>query len=222
MGAVRRVPVTIVDVVDVVAMGDRLVATAGAMFVPVALGLVVARASRAGQPAAHRRPHRSDEKHPDRQQDDRSAGGGVGGIRDDDAAHRTHQTDRHRQASALRKLRPMSWAAALGTIISALMSSSPTIRIDTTTVTAVRIASARLRASTGRPADWAYSSSLATANSRHRRTATTARMTTVSTPKTHRSPGVTVVIAPNRYAVRLAGVPREDFAMITTLAAMPP
>ena len=126
------------------------------------------------------------------------------------------------QASDDRKLWPRSWAAALGTIIKALMSSKPTIRIDTTTVTAVRTASARLRARTGRPADRAYSSSLATANSRQRRTPTTRRMTTVSTPKTHRSAAVTVVIAPKRYAVRLAGVPLGDFPMMTTLAAMPP
>ncbi|MGB4810233.1 MAG: hypothetical protein WBP39_12125, partial [Candidatus Phosphoribacter baldrii] len=50
VGAMRGVPVTVVDVVDMIAMGDRFVATPGAMFVPVALGLVVARASRAGQP----------------------------------------------------------------------------------------------------------------------------------------------------------------------------
>jgi len=39
-----------------------------------------------------------------------------------------------------RKLRPRSCAAAFGTIMSALMSSSPTMRIDTTTVTAVSTA----------------------------------------------------------------------------------
>ena len=35
---------------------------------------------------------------------------------------------------AERKLRASSWAAATGTIISALISSRPTIRIATTTV----------------------------------------------------------------------------------------
>ncbi len=42
------------------------------------------------------------------------------------------------------KLRASSWAVALGMIISALMSSSPTTRIETTTVTAVSTASTRL------------------------------------------------------------------------------
>jgi hypothetical protein len=50
-------------------------------------------------------------------------------------------------------------------IISALMSSSPTTRIDTTTVTAVSTASAMFSPVTGMPLARAYSSSLATANS---------------------------------------------------------
>ena len=62
----------------------------------------------------------------------------------------------------------MSWLAALGTIMSALMSSSPTTRIATTTVVAVRTASTMLSGSTGMPTARAYSSSLATAKSRGR------------------------------------------------------
>ena len=43
-----------------------------------------------------------------------------------------------------RKLRPSSCAVALGMIIRAEMSSSPTARIETTIVTAVSTASSRL------------------------------------------------------------------------------
>ena len=53
-----------------------------------------------------------------------------------------------------RKLRATSCPTASGTIISALMSSSPTIRIETTTVTAVSTASSgveREHVHAGRP-----------------------------------------------------------------------
>ena len=43
-----------------------------------------------------------------------------------------------------RKLRASSWAVAFGMIIRARMSSSPTTRMETTTVTAVSTASSRL------------------------------------------------------------------------------
>ncbi len=117
---------------------------------------------------------------------------------------------------------PSSCAAAVGTIISALMSSSPTMRIDTTTVTAVSTASAMLRASTGMPIARAYSSSVATANSRGRSSQVVRMTSTARTANTQRSEALTVVMAPKRYAVRLAGVPCDDLLMITTPAAMPP
>ena len=86
------------------------------------------------------------------------------------------------------------------------MSSSPTTRMDTTTVTAVSTARAMLRPVTGRPLARAYSSSLATANS-HGRSSQVAKSTTRASPaNTHRSRWSAVVIAPNRYAVRLAGL----------------
>ena len=50
-------------------------------------------------------------------------------------------TAHHRAA---RKLRANSCEVAFGRIIRALMSSSPTMRIDTTTVTAVSTASTTL------------------------------------------------------------------------------
>ena len=117
---------------------------------------------------------------------------------------------------------PISCAAATGTIISALMSSRPTIRIDTTTVTAVRTARAMLRARTGIPIARAYSSSLATANRRGRSSQVVRMTSTARTANTQRSEAFTVVIAPKRYAVRLAGVPCDDLLMMTTPAAMPP
>ena len=122
----------------------------------------------------------------------------------------------------VRKLRPSSWAVALGMIMSALISSSPTTRIDTTTVTAVSTARAMLRPVTGRPVARAYSSSLATAKSHGRSSQVPSTTTTARPAKTHRSAALAVVMAPNRYAVRLAGLPLGDLAMITTPAAMPP
>ena len=97
-----------------------------------------------------------------------------------------------------RKLRASSWAAALGTIIRALISSRPTTRIATTTVTAVSTASVRFSAVTGMPVARAYSSSLATANSRGRRVHVVATTTTARAAKTHRSPRLVVVMAPKR------------------------
>ena len=77
----------------------------------------------------------------------------------------------------------MSWLAALGTIIRALMSSSPTTRIATTTVVAVSTASTMLSGSTGMPTARAYSSSLATAKRRGRRAQVVAAMSTASPAK---------------------------------------
>ena len=48
------------------------------------------------------------------------------------------------QSRLLRKLRETSWAVALGMIMRAVMRSSPTTRIETTTVTAVSTDSAML------------------------------------------------------------------------------
>ena len=80
--------------------------------------------------------------------------------------------------------RATSWLAALGTIMSALMSSRPTTRIATTTVVAVRTASTMLSGSTGMPTARAYSSSLATAKSRGRRAHVVTAMRTASPAKT--------------------------------------
>src|SRR6476469_1276342 len=103
---------------------------------------------------------------------------------------------------------PISCAAATGTI-----------SIDTTTVTAVRTARAMLRASTGIPIARAYSSSLATANRRGRSSQVVRMTSTARTANTQRSEAFTVVMAPKRYAVRLAGVPCDDLLMMTTPAA---
>ena len=121
-----------------------------------------------------------------------------------------------------RKLRAVTWATAFGTIISALMSSSPTIRIEITTVAAVSTASSTLRPSTFIPLARAYSSSLLTANSRGDSPTATSSTTAESAPKTTRSCVVVVVMAPNRYADRFAGVPSGDSPISTTPPAMPP
>ena len=86
----------------------------------------------------------------------------------------------------------------MGTIIRALISSRPTTRIATTTVTAVSTASVTFSAVTRMPVARAYSSSLATANSRGRSVHVVATTTTASAAKTHRSPRLVVVMAPNR------------------------
>src|SRR5215212_9013923 len=91
--------------------------------------------------------------------------------------------------------------------MSALMRSRPTTRIETTTVAAVRTASSVLSAVTGSPLARAYSSSLVATNRRGASVPTTSRTVALSTPKTTRSAAVVVVIAPNRYEVRLAAVP---------------
>ncbi len=80
--------------------------------------------------------------------------------------------------------RAKSWLAALGTIMSALISSRPTTRIATTTVVAVRTASTMLSGSTGMPTARAYSSSFATAKRRGRRAQVVTAMSTASPAKT--------------------------------------
>src|SRR5450756_1352712 len=97
-----------------------------------------------------------------------------------------------------RKLPATSWAVAFGTIIRALMSSSPTTLIATTTVTAVSTARVMLRAVTLMPVARAYSSSLATAKSRGRRAQVTATTTTARAAKTTRLVSVVVAIDPKR------------------------
>ena len=64
-----------------------------------------------------------------------------------------------------RKLRATSCAVAVGTIISALNSSRPTTRMDSTVVVATTTASSRLSLATGSPAARANSSSLLAVNS---------------------------------------------------------
>src|SRR4051794_27349902 len=98
----------------------------------------------------------------------------------------------------VRKLRLTSWATAFGTIIRALISSSPTTRIETTTVTAVSTASTMLRPRTGSPTARAYSGSLATANSLGASTVVTTSTTTASAANVATSLGLVVVMAPNR------------------------
>ena len=123
---------------------------------------------------------------------------------------------------AARKLPENCWAAALGMIIRALMSSRPMTRIATTTVTAVSTARMMLSASTGRPEARAYSSSPATAKSRSRRTRVARMMTEDSTAKITTSSREVVVMAPKRKAVRLPVCPPSARLMMTTPAAMPP
>ena len=119
-----------------------------------------------------------------------------------------HRTD-------ARKLRPSSWAVALGTIISALMSSRPTTRIDTTTVTAVSTASAMLSRVTGMPGRAGVL--LVVGDGEEPRAQQPG-----AEHDDHGQPGehpqivaaFAVVMAPKRYAVRLAGVPLGDLAMM--------
>ena len=92
----------------------------------------------------------------------------------------------------------------------------------TTTVTAVRTARVMLSAVTRIPVARAYSSSLATANSRGRSVQVVPTTRTASAANTHRSPRLVVVMAPKRYDVRLLGVPLVEREMMTTPAAMPP
>ena len=96
------------------------------------------------------------------------------------------------------------------------------MRIDTTTVTAVRTDSRTLRAVTGRPLAREYSSSCATAKKRGRSTQVTPMTRAARTAKSTRSPLLVVSRLPKRYAVRLAGVPVGERAMSTTPRAMPP
>ncbi len=97
-----------------------------------------------------------------------------------------------------RKLRVSCWAAATGTTIRALTSSSPTTRIATVTVTAAVTATSRLRKRTGSPCTRATSSSWQTANSSRPNTATTPRTPSDSATITARSPGLTLDSEPNR------------------------
>ncbi len=121
-----------------------------------------------------------------------------------------------------RKLVAVTCPTALGTIISALMRSSPTTRIETTTVAAVSTASSVFSAVTGSPLARAYSSSFVATNRRGASVPTRSRTAALSTPNTTRSEAVVVVIAPNRYEVRLAGVPPGERPMSRTPPAMPP
>ncbi len=104
----------------------------------------------------------------------------------------------HAVPSTAVKLRPTRCAAATGRTMRALMSSSPTVRIESTTVTAVRTASVEVRARVGSPTARACSSSSATARSQGRRTRTTTSSSAASTANTATSAVPVVVIAPKR------------------------
>src|SRR5690606_31247201 len=121
----------------------------------------------------------------------------------------------------VRKLRATSRAAATGTTIRALINSTPTPRIEITTVSAVSLASTRLSRITGRPPARANSSSLLTANNAGPNTVVALSTTAASTAKTARSDTDVVVIVPNRYWVRLRPPDGARLAS-TTPPAMPP
>ena len=109
---------------------------------------------------------------------------------------------------------------ATGSTISAAISSTPTMRIAITTVTAVSTASIALSARAGTPATRAESSSSTTASRARPVTAIAATITAPSAITVHTSLAVAVRIDPNRYGWRLALV-AERLAS-TTPAAMPP
>ena len=136
---VRGVPVAVMEVVHVVAVTDRRMTAPGPVLVVVSfLGPGVGRMP---GPCHQRDAHTRHEEEADGEQDDRPTRGGLGDIRDGHPADAAHHAASHRLA---RKLRASSWEVAFGMIIRALISSSPTTRIDTTTVTAVSTARARL------------------------------------------------------------------------------
>lgn len=84
MAQVGGVPMPVVEIVDVVVVGDRLVAAVWAVLVAVSFGFGVTAAP---DPRDQRRPDRCHEIPPDGDEDDRAARGRVGGIRDHDPAH---------------------------------------------------------------------------------------------------------------------------------------
>src|SRR6266540_3849654 len=110
----------------------------------------------------------------------------------------------HAATNVPRNDRVSCCAVATGTTISALTSSSPTVRIATVTVTAAITAISTLSARTGNPATRANSSSWQTANSCGASPTAVASTATASTTTTHRSVPETVVSEPNRYVLRVA------------------
>ena len=123
----------------------------------------------------------------DREQHDGAAGRGVGVERGRDPAHADEHADRaRRRGSPSGSCRASSWAAALGTIIRALISSRPTTRIDDDDRDGGEHRERDVeRGAPACPVARAYSSSLATANSRGRSAQVVTTTTTASAAKTH-------------------------------------
>ena len=109
--------------------------------------------------------HDGDAEQCDREQHDRATGRGVDVVREHDAAERHDETEPEADhVGRAEAARSTSCAVATGTTINALTSSTPTTRIEMTTVHAASTASSRLSAITGRPLARANSSSLLTVN----------------------------------------------------------
>ncbi len=125
-------------------------------------------------------------------------------------------------AKVAAKLRLSCCAAATGTTMSALTSSSPTTRMATVTVTAAVTAVSRFSARTGSPVTRANSSSWLTANSWRRRSSVTATTKAASRQIAVTSLSETVDSEPNRYEVRFEVEPPGATLISSTPPAMPP
>ena len=88
MVVMRRVPVPVVEIVDMVTMAHRLVPAAGPVLVAMDFGVRVrpAIAAQDGQAGG-------DEEEAYREQHNRAAGGSLGVIRGDDAADARHESE---------------------------------------------------------------------------------------------------------------------------------
>ncbi len=113
-------------------------------------------------------------------------------------------------------------AAATGTTIRALTSSSPTTRMATVTVTAAVTAISRFSTRTGSPVTRANSSSWLTANSCRRSPTVTSSTNAASRAIAVMSSEETVDSEPKRYEVRLALEPVSERLISRTPPAMPP
>ena len=163
MAAVRGVPVAVVQVVDVVAVPDGEVPATG----PVLVAVRLARLVRRGRPSPPRSNGWCRRRHHARAA---PAGAvatnpasamstivGPGAV----SAWKLVTTPASEattpipiaSANVVRKLRVSCCAVATGTTISALTSSSPTVRMDTVTVTAASTAISRPYARDRHPAD---------------------------------------------------------------------
>ena len=90
------------------------------------------------------------------------------------------------------------WEAATGITMSALIRSSPTVRIDRVTVTEAITTTSRFNSFTRMPSTRAKSSSAQTANSRGNNPSEKTSTATASAAMTQRSDSLTEVRAPNR------------------------